>query len=69
MEILSVVLAWVLVVIVPVAGMIYVVAWAFQKANTVLRAMLGIFGYLLVALPVYYGLLVLLASSLCGVTA
>lgn len=48
------VLAWIFVVIVPAVGLILTIYWVFETASTILRAMLGLFGYVFVVLPLYF---------------
>lgn len=66
MEFLAMALAWVLMIIVPVVGLILVVYWGLEKSSTALRGVFGLFGYILVALPLYYALITGLAAHYGG---
>lgn len=54
MEFLIGVGGWTFMVIVPVVGLILTINWTFAVASTSLRGMLGLFGYILVVLPLYF---------------
>lgn len=66
MATLMAIFMWVFAVIVPVVGLVYVLYWCMELSSHVIKGLLGLFGYLLVCLPIYYTIMFFIGEMIFG---
>ncbi|UNA02819.1 hypothetical protein [Enterobacter phage vB_ExiM_F5M1E] len=66
MPTLMMVYMWVFGGVIPGFGLVFTIYWSLDKAESVIVGLLGLFGFILVGLPIYYTLVFFFGGMIFG---